>query len=161
MRRERRITCAAALVISCWCSVRAAEQPVLVFVKAAKPADGFVDPKDKREDSVKDVQNRVRKTKGLTLIEEEGGADIVLVVAGRGVESERSGSIARPVGDAVVASPTYQNWLMLYVTLEMGSYRKEFSAGARFWGDAARFVGSDIGKWVAANRAQIIARRTK
>lgn len=133
---------------------------VVVYVEVLPSRDGFIDPRDHRRDSLKDIQNRIRKTHGLRLAADLPSSDIVLTLMTRGVESERRGSVSKPVGDKIVTTPTYDNWLTLNAMMSLGDYQKEFHSGAGYtWGDAARFMVNDVNDWIKANRPRILANR--
>ena len=85
-----------------------AESAITVFVGPAVPttSHGFTEPVPRPIlDSVKDIQNRLRFSKGLRLVKESGRADIVLRVIDRRVHSSESGAVVMPIGSMVVALP--------------------------------------------------------
>lgn len=148
-----------------------AQQPIAVFI-TAPTRGGFIDTDQEIQDSVKDLKNRVRRLKGVRLLDAREGADVVLTVAARGVGSREYGQRLNYTelygGNVEIKNqPMVADTYWVTAILRAGDYRKElsgaytndvgFSAGA--WGDCANQISKALGVWIHANRDQLIAKR--
>lgn len=132
---------------------------ISVYV-GAPMRDGFVDADKDVLDSIKDLQNEIRKKKKqLRLAPNPETADLILWVNGRGIASEHNGVIALPVGRGIVVRDAYANHNVVHTTLQVGDYRKDFTAAFRgigdVWGECAEQVVKQLSAWVSANDMQI------
>lgn len=112
---------------------------------------GFVDVDSGTIDSIKDIQDELRKSDAFTLVAKSDDAKIVLLVAGRRVITG-GGGVA--VGSVIVPL----NRRSIETVLKVGSYEKSTvseSDGGGTWRSAAKQVVKDLTVWADANRAQI------
>lgn len=125
-----------------------------LFVRAAGSAGGFTDPSKDRQDSVKDLQKKVRDSKLVDLVSSEEHAVIVLEVLARETKRETNGWTA--------FSGDRQNKSYLTVRLIAGEYTTEFAGESgskgmlKGYGAAAGKVVDQLEKWVMANRNQLL-----
>jgi hypothetical protein len=158
---------AAALVLAAVCTVAsAAAQPIKLFVGAPLKG-GFVDASKEILDSTKDVQGRLRGTKGVLLVARPADADLVLTIVARGVGSDPYGQrlvYQEHYGGAdLVSLPISLNtwWVAAVLEVRNADYRKEFVGiythppGVAYVGGAWRECGSRLAKdlkvWLEAN----------
>jgi hypothetical protein len=78
-------------------------QRIQVFVGPAT-RDGFVDIDGGILDSIKDIQNELRRSKLFTVTNTRDGARLVLIVEGRRI-SGNAGGVAMPMGPSAVIVP--------------------------------------------------------
>src|SRR5260221_2907578 len=136
--------------------------------------DGFVDTGKDIQDSVKDIQGKVRDTKELRLVEQASDADIVLTVVTRGVGSQAYGVRTNVYSGYytwtdVSTVPIVANTFLISTVVQAGKYRKEFtgtqtqssalSMGA--WTEIAARISKEVKAWSLANAEQLRARRAK
>jgi purine nucleoside permease len=127
-----------------------AQVPVRIAVKSAATADGFTDPSKARQDSVKDVTNRLKDSKVVQLVP-EGEAIAVLEVLDRQTNRE-------------VNFWGTQNKSSLVVRLTAGDYSTEFvgesgSSGIlKNYKGAASSIVKQLEAWVKANHDRLVSR---
>jgi hypothetical protein len=126
---------------------------VPVFVGSESVAQGFTDPSKERQDSIKDIEKKVRDSKHLTLVTKKEDSVLLLEVLGRETKREVNGWTA--------VSGAAQNKSVLYVRMKVGEFSTEFSgtSGSKGmmtgYGDAANKVVQQVEKWVQENRAKL------
>jgi hypothetical protein len=126
-----------------------------VFVKAAASAGGFTDPSKERQDSVKDIVEKVRGSKVLSVASSESEALLILEVLARGTHREVNG--------LAILSGTAQNKSRLEVRLTAGEYSTDFAADGGSsgvftgYGKAAGSVVKQVEAWAKDNRQRLLA----
>ena len=134
-----------------------ASDKVPVFVKAATSADGFSDPSKERQESIKDINDKIRGSKALSVASSEKEAVVFLEVLARGTRREVNGW--------AVLSGTGQNKSRLEVRLVAGEFSAEFGADGGSsgvftgYGKAAGSVVKQVEAWVKENRERLKALR--
>lgn len=129
---------------------------VPIFVKSGAAGSGFTDPSKDRQDSAKDLCNRIRDSKWVRVADSEQDALVVLEVLRRETRQESKGW-ARSLG----VPPQSKSSLM--VRLTAGGYSTEFSGESTSVGEltsysaAAGKVVKQLEEWVKANREQLAA----
>ena len=143
-----------------------------VYVSAPM-RDGFADTSKPVQDSIKDINNRIKNTKELTVAERREGADIVLTVVTRGVGSQAFGERLTYTqyyrSAEVISTQMFANTWWVSTMMEVGSYKKEFlgaytntsSSSMGAWGECAKQVTNNVKAWTTANAEQLLARRKK
>jgi hypothetical protein len=129
-------------------------QRMQVFVGPAA-RDGFVDIDGGILDSIKDIQNELRRSKLFAVTDTREGATLVLIVERRRV-SGNAGGVAMPIGTSAVVIPIDRH--AIDTTLHFGTHEKAFTSddnGNGTWRHAARQVAKDLTVWVTANREAI------
>ncbi|MBE3111612.1 MAG: hypothetical protein IMZ46_14090 [Acidobacteria bacterium] len=130
----------------------AAEQSldkIPIFVKSGATAGGFTDPSKDRQNSTKDLLNRLKNSRAVRLVESEQDALVVLEVLGR--ETKRETNLWGR-----------QNKSYLTVRLIAGEYSAEFTGdgGSKGvltgYGAAAGKVVKQLEEWIRANRDQLL-----
>jgi hypothetical protein len=150
-----------ALALTLGSSSLMAQQPealpkVPVFVASEAVAQGFTDPSKERQDSIKDIEKKVRGSKTLVLAAKQEDALLVLEVLGRETKREVNGWTA--------FNGAAQNKSVLFVRMKVGEYSTEFSgtSGSKGmltgYGDAANKVVQQVENWVQANRTKLANR---
>jgi hypothetical protein len=130
---------------------RAADR-VPVFVKSAGNDSGFTDPSKDRQDSVKDLQRRLEKSKVVQLVPAENDAVAVIEILDRTTTRETN-------------LWGRQNKSSLVVRLHAGDYSTEFSgeSGSKGvmtgYGAAASRVADQVESWIKENRERLITAR--
>jgi hypothetical protein len=143
-----------------------------------------VDTSKDIQDSIKDIEKRLRGKKGLVLDCDD--PDLAAVVAGRGVGSESLGYVAgfaansEGAGGVVAERRQIGQWVAVVLHVRdgdgyqpvkqiVGTHAYEESNAANpwgsldaigGWGDCAKQLAKDILEWVAANQSQLMARRS-
>lgn len=126
-----------------------------VVIKAAASAGGFTDPSKERQDSVKDIIEKVRGSKVLSVAPSENEALLILEVLAR--------STRREVNGWAILSGTAQNKSRLEVRLTAGEYSTEFAADGGSsgvftgYGKAAGNIVKQVEAWVKDNRERLLA----
>ena len=121
-----------------------------VFVKAAATAGGFSDPSKERQDSVKDIQEKVRGSKVIAMAQSENEAVVIVEVLARSTRRETN-------------FWGRQNKSRLEVRLTAGEYSTEFGADGGSagvftgYGKAAGSIVKQMEKWVGENRERLLA----
>ena len=144
---------------------------IAVYVTAPM-RDGFVDTSKGVEDSIKDINKNLAKKKGIRVADAADGADVILVVADRGIGVDAYGSRTtardtRYSGVVVESAPMVANTFWVSTVLQAGTYRKEFvgrhtqesAASLGAWSTVADDLAKQVDAWTTANAAQIRARR--
>ncbi len=129
---------------------------VPIFVKSGAAASGFTDPSKDRQDSARDLCNKIRDSKWVRVADSEQDAQVVLEVLRRETRQE-TGGWTRAFG----APPQSKSSLM--VRLTAGEYSTDFSGESTSvgeltsYGAAAGKVVKQLEEWVKANREQLAA----
>jgi hypothetical protein len=124
---------------------------VAVFVKGAGQSGGFTDPSKTRQDSLKDLQKKVKDSHELRLVDSEADATIVLEVLDRETKRENTLLFGR------------QNKSSLTVKLSAGEFSTEFSGESGStglmtgYGKAAGKIVDQVDSWVKNNREALSA----
>src|SRR4051812_38355794 len=79
--------CIAALPLA----LQAPEEKIPVFVRSTDSATGFSDPSKDRQDSIKDLQKNIEKSKVVRLASSEGDALVFIDVLSRETKRETNG----------------------------------------------------------------------
>lgn len=134
-------------------SPRADTEKVPIFVKSGAAASGFTDPSKDRQDSARDLCNRIRDSKLVRVANSERDALVVLEVLRRETRLDTNGW-ARAFG-------AHQSKSSVMVRLTAGRYSTEFSGESSSLGELTSY-GAAAGKivkqledWVKANREQL------
>lgn len=156
MKRAFALALALAMGSSMAAQKPEAPQKIAVFVGSEAAVQGFTDPSKERQDSIKDIEKKVRGSKTLTLASKQEDAILLLEVLGRETKREVNGWTA--------VSGAAQNKSVLLVRMKVGDYSTEFSGTSGSKGmmtgyaDAANKVVEQVEKWVEANRAKLVRR---
>jgi hypothetical protein len=155
MSRVFNLALALALGTSSLIAQKSQGQPkVTVFVASESVAQGFTDPSKERQDSIKDIEKKVRNSKVLSLVTKQEDALLLLEVVARETKREVNGWTA--------LSGAAQNKSVLFVRMKVGDYSTEFSgtSGSKGmmtgYGDAANKVVQQVEKWAQANRDKLV-----
>ncbi len=148
--------------------------PTFTVFVAAPLRDGFADVSKDTADTMKDIANRLKDDKGLTLVNRKEDADVIIVVIGRGVGSQAYGArtdIYRNYygGASIQTLPIVGNTRWITTMLIVGDYKREFPAArtntSQFslgdWGEDANIIVKNIRAWVATNAETLQNRRGK
>jgi hypothetical protein len=139
------------LIVLCALLLAQAPDPIRVHLFTAATVNGFVDEDAKqRADSLHDVRDRVRKIKGIVLVDAPEQAELTLQVLSRGQ----------------VATGTYVNWgfgitttatrRVVYVHLRAGAYETMLANRSKGdWKWAAGDVAKQFKKWLDDNRSKL------
>jgi hypothetical protein len=123
---------------------------VPVFVKSAGTDGGFTDPSKNRQDSMKDLQKRLEKSKVVRLVPSESEAVAIIEVLDRTTTRETN-------------LWGRQNRSSVAVRLHAGDYSTEFSgeSGSKGvmtgYGAAAAKVADQVESWIRENRERLMA----
>jgi hypothetical protein len=123
-------------------------QPVAVYV-GPRIRDGFVDAGEDVPDSIKDIQNELKRP-GVASVLSEGDADLVIVVLSRGT-GKPAGAVGMPVGGTVVAVPLETRYVE--AVLRVGAFEKSVTGTGDSWRLCARSVFRQIESWVSTRRS--------
>jgi len=127
---------------------------VPIFVKSGAAASGFTDPSKDRQDSVKDLCNKIKDSKLVRVADSELDAVAVLEVLGRENKQETKGWAS-----AFGAPPRSKSLLLVRSTA--GEYSTDFSGESTSIGEltsysaAAGKVVKQLEEWVKANREHL------
>jgi hypothetical protein len=127
-----------------------AQDRIPIFVKSAGDVTGFTDPSKARQDSVKDIQEKLKNSKLVFPVESEKDALAILEVLNRDTKREMTGWGA-------------QNRSYLTVRLTAGEYSTEFvvqgatSGVFTGYGKAAAAIVKQLEDWVKANHDRLLA----
>ena len=119
-------------------------------------AQGFTDPSKDRQDSIKDVEKKVKDSKTLMLVDKGEDAVIVIEVLGRETKREVNGWTA--------LSGAAQNKSSLSVRMRVGDFKTEFSGESgskgmmKGYGAAANKIVKQVEEWVKVNRDKLPAK---
>jgi hypothetical protein len=132
--------------------------PVAVYVTTPAEAQGFSDPSKERQDSVKDLKKMLGKPKltkrQLTLVESPEQATIVLELL------DREQQFKRTTAGVLFGTPWgHQRKRAVTVRVKVGEFSSELTSEKSSYTDAAADVVVQLQKWVAANRAKLMAAR--
>jgi hypothetical protein len=138
----------------------------------APTKDGFMDTSKAIEDSVRDLRGQMKGMKELRLVDDPAQADLILIVAARGVGSEAFGVRTNVndklyTGTDITTTQMYANTYWLSTVLQAGAYRKEFTSGwtntagtsMGAWRVNAEAIAKNVRAWAVTNQAQIRAKR--
>jgi hypothetical protein len=144
---------------------------ISVFVTAPM-RDGFVDTSKPIEDSIKDIRGEMKGMKELRLVDDPAHADLILVIAARGVGSESFGTRTNIndklyTGTDITTTEMVANTYWLSTVMQAGSYRKEFlgqwtnTAGTSMgaWRINAETVAKNVRAWATTNAAKLRSKR--
>jgi len=135
-------------------SERPTEDRVPVFVRSEQTVGGFTDPDKHRQDSVKDLQKKIKDSKTMVLVEAEKDAVMLVEVLGR--ETKRETNLWGQ-----------QNKSYVGIRLTAGEYHSEMTGESSSkgvmsgYGDAAGKIVKQLDAWVAANRDRLTALKNK
>jgi hypothetical protein len=120
--------------------------------------DGFVDVDSGIVESIRDIQDQLRKDPRLAVALTASEAQVTLIVVGRRILND-SGGIGVPIGVGMtVTIPSSRR--AIETILRVGKYEKttvsESVEGDTRWSAAAKTVAKDVGAWVDANRASLM-----
>ena len=127
---------------------------VPIFVKSGAPAGGFTDPSKDRQDSARDLCNKIRDSKWVRVADSEQNALVILEVVRRETRAATGGW--RAFGPS-------QSKSSLIVRLTAGQFSTDFSGESTSvgeltsYGAAAGKVVKQLEEWVKANREQLVA----
>lgn len=130
-----------------------------VFVRAAASAEGFTDPSKERQDSMKDLSDKVRGSKTLSLATSEKDAVVILEVLAR--------TTRREVNGWALVGGSAQNKSRLEVRLIAGEFSTEFGADGGSsgvftgYGKAAANIVKQVETWAKDNHDKLTAGRDK
>jgi hypothetical protein len=130
-------------------------QAVPVFVTGGTNALGFTDPSKDRQDSIKDVEKKVKDSKTLMLVDKAEDAVIVIEVLGRETKREVNGWTA--------LSGAAQNKSSVSVRMKVADFSTEFSGESgskgmlKGYGAAASKIVTQVEEWVKVNRDKLPA----
>lgn len=156
-------------------AIQAAPPPISVFV-GPHTRDGFVDVDAGVVDSIRDIQNELKRSRRFTVAPTADRATITLIVLGRRI-SGNAGAVGITTGGSTfgggtiagVPQPTYStpgvttmvpiDRRAIDVLLRFRAYEKpivsEDESGSGVWRAAAQRVVKDVTAWVDANRAAL------
>lgn len=149
--------CLATVVAACLATlasapVQASSQSRIAVSVGPQTRGGFVDADSGTLDSIKDIQDELKKSDAFTLAARIGDAKIVLLVSSRRVITG-GGGVA--IGSVMVPLDRRS----IETILKVGSYEKTTvseSAAGGTWRNAAKQVVKDLTVWADANRAQLV-----
>lgn len=131
----------------------ASAEPVTVFVTSVGAVNGRTDPNKGNQDSVKDLQKAIEKTRTLRLVSSASEATIVLRVLGRNIDRRVStGKLG-----SVLSGRSTDHGVALSVALEYDGAASELTEsvvgeqGFGVWGRVATQMVKQIEKWVVDN----------
>jgi hypothetical protein len=145
----------------------------LLFATRAEPAsiyvgpqarDGFVDIDQGVRDSIKDIQQALRKDRAFRVVAHESEAGLKVYVLTRDIAATGSSTVAGVVvqGTGTVTS-TPDKVYRLNARLRAGAYERVFVGESEpwtygTWKRCARFLVRDLAAWVAANRERVLTK---
>jgi hypothetical protein len=123
--------------------------------------NGFVDIDSGIQDSIKDVQDELRKSKSFTVVNNVDEAELVLLVVGR--RSIEEGATGVSTGGSTIGGvkqPTVTKMTPKYhravdTILRVGKYEKPILSEEDTWRGAANQAVKDVTVWVEANRERL------
>jgi hypothetical protein len=125
-------------------------EKIPVFIRSAASASGFTDPSKDRRDSMKDLANKVKDSKVLSIAESDAAAVVILEVLDR--ETKRETNLFGR-----------QNKSYLNVKMIVGDFETEFTGESgskgimKGYGAAAGKVVDQLEEWVKTNREKLTA----
>ena len=128
---------------------------VPIFVKSGAAASGFTDPSKDRQDSARDLCDKIRDSKWVRVADSEQSALVVLEVLRRETRQ------ASNTGWRSFGPPQSKSLLM--VRLTAGEFSTDFSGESTSvgeltsYGAAAGKVVKQLEEWVKANKEQLAA----
>lgn len=131
------------------------QNKIPVFVRGAGATEGFTDPSKNRQNSVKDITNKLKGSKVVRLAESESDAVAVLEVLDR--ETKRETNAWGALGGV------RQNKSYLTVRLTAGEFTTEFEGESgskgmlKGYGAAAGKIVKQLEEWVKTNREKLLA----
>lgn len=153
----KRLTCLSvgvALLVIAPASLRAADK-IPIFVRSSATSDGFTDPSKARQDSLKDVIDKVKDSKIVRSAATESEAVATVEVLSRDTKRQAS----------ILALGAMSNKSYVTVKLTAGDYSTEFSGNSGSkgaltgYGAAAKQVVRQIEDWVTVNHDRLLAGR--
>ena len=148
--------------------------PTFTVCVAAPMRDGFLDVTKDIADTMKDISDKIKNDKQLTLVDRKEDADVVIVVVARGRGSEtygqRTSVYKNYYGGATVETlPVVANTRWITTMLVVGAYRREFAAARTNastsslgdWSENADEIVRNIHAWVVTNADNLRAKRVK
>ena len=133
-------------------SIQASSQSKIAVSVGPQTRDGFVDVDSGTLDSIKDIQDELRKSQTFLLVEKPENAAIALFVARRRVTTGGGGMA---VGSVMVPFDRRS----IETILRVGTYEKATiseSGDGGSWKGTARQVVKDLQVWADANRAKLV-----
>lgn len=128
------------------------QSAVSIFV-GPQTRGSFVDVDQGVLDSIRDIQNEVKKRrKELRLATKEDDATLVLVVVSRGVGGN-GGTVGAPVGALTVFVPLEKH--AVQTVLRVRDFEKPIDVQGDTWRECAGAVVNDVRSWVKANRERL------
>jgi len=135
-----------------------AQAPITVYVFTSAPASGFVDEASKhRADATKELTDKLRKKKSITVVEMREGADVVVEVKSAAIAAGALHSRVNPLGGGIKTSA--QKEYHIETSLSVGDYSTPITAQATFTSIATGKIADDVEKWVKENRDRVLAVR--
>jgi hypothetical protein len=136
--------------------IDAGEPPVSIHIFTAHDPSGLVSEGEKeRRDSVKDLEDAVRRYRGLVVVPSPENAILSLeVIARERQDSGKRVGIATPNGTGGYSTASVPlETAILRVRLIAGGHSEEIvGTGRRYWSRAASDVAERLAKWVARNK---------
>jgi hypothetical protein len=117
--------------------------------------DGFIDLDSGIRDSIKDVQEALRKLRSFTVVDKADEATLLLLVVGRRSVEVGAKGTSTEIGTVTTTRlrPTYARELS--TILRVGTYEKSTVTEEDSWKDAAEQVAKEVVVWAEANRERI------
>jgi len=119
--------------------------------------DGFVETDAGVRDSVKDIQNALRSSRVLRLVQKPEEATVVLTIVARSMAGD-AGAVGIPIAGFVMLAPIHGRsiqWTLRVNAYETTRISEDRERGTCYW--AARAVRADVVAWVEANRHVLTA----
>lgn len=138
----------------------AVQAPSVIAVHVqADVRDGFVVTNKGIQDSIKDLQRRLAKERGLRLAAAVETADLVLVVTERIDNAGSSAAISVPVAGTFYSVDVEKR--AVRVRMEVGNFRQEFIGVNEYWSECAAEITADVQAWLVENRQLVIDLRSR
>ena len=154
----------ASLVLSA--SAVSAQGPPGVFV-GPQIRDGFADIDAGIRDSIRDIQQEIRRSGALVFAQDREEATLVLIVLARGIVTNGSVGFSSGTSSTFDGTGTGSSFGFvvpnttptLTTILRIGRYEKRMQSEGGTWRGAAKSAVEDVMAWWDANRTAVDAQR--
>lgn len=156
---QTRAVMRALLIVGLLCllpslSVAQDTSKVSVFV-GPQIRHGFADVDEGIIDSLKDIQDEVRASDVFSLARSRDGADMLVIVLGRGIITEGSAGFGSLSGGFGMLLTLPNQTPTISAVLKVGSYERTMQVQHGQWRGVAKQLVKDLTLWLDANRAAL------